>query len=153
MNLTESINQSYELRQEIKKLEEQEAEIKSKKELLQSELDLVDSGLLEEIKKLGKEEVEADGLFLNHFKRVNIGYSDESEVLKYLKENGFSKLFKTKVTESLDKNAIKKELKTNNSLQEALSKYIVEKLSEYVTVTDTENHKKMLEHINGGEAK
>jgi hypothetical protein len=153
MNLNESVNKSYQLRQQIKDLENQEADIKAKKALLEQELELVDSGLLDEIKRLDKSEIEVDGLFLNHFKRVNVGYTSDADVLKYLKDNGFTSLFKTKVTESLDKNAIKKELKTNTALQEALSKFIVEKLTEYVTVTDAENHAKMLEHIEEGGTK
>ena len=153
MNLNENISKSYQLRQQIKDLENQEADIKARKAILESELDLIDSDLLAEIKTLGKQEIEANGLFLNHFKKVTVGYTSDSDVLKFLKDNGFNSLFKTKVTEALDKTAIKKELKTNEALKEALSQYIVEKLTEYVVVTDAENHQRMLEHIEEGSKK
>lgn len=150
MLLKEDVNKSYNLRQEIKSIDEKMEELKKQKEELETQLDLVDLGLLNEIKILGKQEEEFDGLFLNYFKKSTVGYTSDSDVLKYLKDNGFTSLFKTKVTESLDKNAIKRELKTNEALKEALSQYIVEKLTEYVVVTDAENHQRMLEHIEEG---
>jgi hypothetical protein len=153
MLLKEEVSKSYQLRQEIKAVDEKIEDLKKQKEELESQLDLVDSGLLAEIKTLGKQEEEFDGLFLNYFKKNTVAYTSDSDVLKYLKDNGFISLFKTKVTEVLDKNAIKKELKTNTVLKEALAQYIVDKVTEYVTVTDAENHKKMLEHIEEGSKK
>jgi phage host-nuclease inhibitor protein Gam len=146
MELKEKINRSYELRNQLKNLEET-------KKKLEEELSVLDSELLESIKGSDKDELEFDGLFLNLFRRKSVAYDDEKAVLNYLKENGYSSLITIKTTESLNKNAIKKELKTNSLLNEALSSHTTEKVTEYITVTDAESHQKLFEHIEEGKTK
>lgn len=90
----------------------------------------------------------AENLVVEKFVRENIAYTSDEDVLNYLKNNYASQYIKTKITESLDKNALKKAIKTDTKLSEALESMTVKSSTEYVVVTDSENHKKMLEHIN-----
>lgn len=90
----------------------------------------------------------AENLVVEKFVRENIGYTSDEDVLNYLKNNYASQYIKTKITESLDKNALKKAIKTDTKLSEALESMTVKSSTEYVVVTDSENYKKMLEHIN-----
>lgn len=90
----------------------------------------------------------AENLVVEKFVRENVGYTSDEDVLNYLKNNYASQYIKTKITESLDKNALKKAIKTDTKLSEALESMTVKSSTEYVVVTDSENHKKMLEHIN-----
>lgn len=145
--MNEVVKKSFELRQKIK---ECEALIEAKKaEIAQLEADLapIDQQLLEYIKKENVQELQFEKLFLNHVAKTTIGYTSDADVIAYLKENGYNKYVKTKVTESLDKTNLKKELKTNEVLKGNLDNFIVEKLTEYVVVTNEENHAKMIEHI------
>ena len=87
------------------------------------------------------------------FKKENIGYTSDSAVLDYLKANNRSDLIKVKVTESLDKVALKKALKTDAALSESLEAMTVHSITEYVVVTSEANYEKMLEHINEGSNK
>jgi len=90
----------------------------------------------------------SENLVAQKFVRDNVGYTSEAEVLNYLKNSYDGQCVKVKVTESLDKNALKKALKNDMKLSEALDSMTVKTITEYVVVTDSENHKKMLEHIS-----
>lgn len=68
-------------------------------------------------------------------------------MLNYLKDNNYKNLITVKTTESINKNALKKELKTNENLQKALDNLTIKSITDYVVVTSKENHEKMLEHI------
>ncbi|MCK9470178.1 MAG: hypothetical protein M0Q88_00300 [Bacilli bacterium] len=87
-------------------------------------------------------------LVAQKFSRESVGYSDEAAVIAYLKEKYQANYIKTKITESLDKNALKKALKKDENLAKHLEDMTVKNTTEYVVVTDFENHQKMLEHIN-----
>lgn len=82
------------------------------------------------------------------FSKKNVGYTDENKVLAMLLDNDMKEYVKTKY--SLDKNALKKAIKSNNALHEMLKDYIVDSTTDYVVVTTEENAMKMKEHINEG---
>jgi len=97
--------------------------------------------------------IEKDDKVAIRMHRPNVGYTDESAVIKWLKENFNGKLVKTKITESLEKNPLKKELKTNQKLIEGLKPFIVNSVTDYVVVTNKDNYQKMLEEIKEGKEK
>ena len=59
-------------------------------------------------------------------------------MMYYLGEKYNGQYIKTKVTENLDKNALKKAIKTDMALAEALESMTVKSITEYVVVTDVE---------------
>ena len=112
----------------------------------------------EELLKMMKadEEVETrahydDGvyLFANLFSKNEFSYGDEKALLSKLQEMKLDKYIKVTTTTktAVDKNALKKDLKTDTKLKEDLKDFVGDRLVEYVTVTTPENHQKMLEHI------
>ena len=153
MEILEKVTKAFNLRQEIKKLEEQAAAIKEQIAAVNAELEPIDADLLKAIKETGQDEIQFDNIYLNYFKKTNVGYSNEASVMTYLKENNLQKFVKTKTTETLDKAGLKKELKTNTKLKAALDPFVSESLTEYITVTSAENHGRMLEHIEAGSKK
>lgn len=119
------------------KVSSKEAELEKKKS---KALSMMQSEKLDEFHDMeGK-------LFATVIARSNIGYSSDSDVIEKLKASGYAKFIKVK--ESLDKNPLKKEIKSNKELEELLNPLIVKTTSSYVVVTTDENHEKMLEHIN-----
>ena len=92
-------------------------------------------------------------LVAQKFSKESVGYSDEAAVIAYLKEKYQANYIKTKITESLDKNALKKALKKDENLAKYLEDMTVRNTTEYVVVTDFENYQKMLEHIDGKSTK
>lgn len=80
----------------------------------------------------------------------SVGYSNETEVLQALKDNDYTNYIRIKTTEALDKNELKKALKTDEKLKNLLDSYTTTKRTDYVIVTTPENYKLMLEHIEKG---
>lgn len=80
--------------------------------------------------------------------RSSVNYTNEDNVVKWLKDNKYTDLFKTVITESLDKNKIKSALKKDKVLDEGLKPFIQETKTPYVVITTVENNEKMREHIN-----
>ena len=121
----------------------------SKKE---AELEQAKGALLSKMQEEGLPEFhdEEGKLFATVFTKTNVGYSSDANVIAKLKEAGYLKFIKVKTTESLDKNPLKKEIKSNHELEELLKPLIVNTTSSYVVVTTEENHHKMLEHIESG---
>jgi len=97
------------------------------------------------------EPINNDGKVAVRMHRTNTGYKDENAILTWLRQNLNGKFIKTKINESLDKVAFKKELKTNTELSEGVKEYIQSSVTDYVVVTNEENYKKMLEHIENGD--
>ncbi len=115
-----------------------------------AEVEKLSEELLSELKSSNTHvyELADKQLVAEKFARENVGYTSESDVLNWLKTNLNGQFIKTKVTESLDKNALKKALKKDENLAKHLEAMTVKNITEYVVVTDFENHQKMLEHIN-----
>lgn len=139
---------------DIYKAKETKEAIESKINDLKAELEQVEAyiedcsnDLLNRMKSQETKEISVDNLVAETFTRENIGYTSDKDVLEYLKNNGYSQYVKTKVTESLDKTPLKKAIKADEKLAQALDSMTVKTISEYVVVTTKENHEKMLEHI------
>lgn len=145
MTLNENVSKAYSLREQKKALEAQIEELSVQVKNIEDQLKPIDAELLKSIKKEKKDELEFDGLFLNLFCKTSNGYTNESDVIKYLKSNNLNDCVSVK--ESIAKKELNKKLKADADLKNALSKYIIESKTEYITVTDKENHDKMLEHI------
>ena len=143
----------YEKKQVKEYLESQIASAKTNMDKLDTEISSLSEELLAELKAGEVSEYINNGLFANVFAKENIGYTSDEAVLKYLKENNYSEYVKTKVTESLDKRPLNKALKTDKKLAAALEAMTVKTTTEYVVVTNEENHQKMLEHIEEGKTK
>lgn len=92
-----------------------------------------------------------DNMLAVRMARTATGYKDEKGLIAFLKKNYEGKFVKSKVTESLDKVPLKKELKTNAQLSKDVEPFIENSTVPYIVVTDQENYKKMLEHIEKGE--
>lgn len=134
-------------------------ELKNTKECLEATLKEVTTELEENSKLLLNAMKESNivefsyseqGLFINKFEKKSVSYKDEKEVIKFLKEkyNGNYIRTKTTIEESLDKNPLKTAIKTDSVLNNFLKDMIQEKITEYVVITNEENHNKMLEHIS-----
>lgn len=105
--------------------------------------------LLEMSKKKKLKDEKVNDLFVTYFSKEDITWLDDAGLLKKLQENKANEFIKvtTKVTTSIDKNALKKAFKTDEALKESYKDFYGTKLTEYVTVTTEENHSKMLECI------
>ena len=147
MTLQENIKSAYALKKEREELEAQIATLQAKISEIDAKLGVNNNDIMALLKEGELTEVEIEGLFANLFTKHTVGYTSESDAITWLKNNGYASLVKVKTTESLDKNAIKKAMKTDTALTEGLNSITVDKVTEYVVVTDAENHAKMLEHI------
>lgn len=144
-----------ELLTEIHALSEQKAilentlnDLKNQIAALDIELNNHRSELEMQLKISGINEIEYDNLVAFIQTRNTTGYKSESDIIRILKESRDSQYIKTKVSESIDKNALKKALKTDSELIELLDPYIQKGTSDVLIVTTVENKIKMLEHIN-----
>ena len=124
---------------------------KYKQQLVQIEADIdeKEKQLLQKLRDSNLSEVEADDLVGFTQTRSSINYVSESDILDVLKTKFNSDYIKVKVTESIDKNSLKKALKINQELSAELSQFITHTSSESVIVTTKDNRQRMLEHING----
>lgn len=146
MTLNESVNKAHVLRTEKKNLETQIEELNARIKEIDEALKPIDSDILNALKEKNKDELEFEGgIFANLFRKESTGYTDESAVIKWLKDNNFAQF--VKVTEAINKKDLNKELKTNASLKTKLDSMLSTKVTEYITVTDAENHEKMIGHI------
>lgn len=150
MQLDYLLQEIYNLKSQKEILDNQISTLKEQGESIAAAIDEKEVELLSKLDEQGLTELEADDLVCFKCSKKNVGYTDESQVINLLK-NDYNGLFvKTKVSESIDKNALKKELKVNTTLQELLVPYINSSSTEYVVVTTKENKERMLEHINDG---
>lgn len=148
------ISDIYDLKELKKQLEDVVTNLKSSISSIDAKIDEKEQALLEQMKLCGVDvDKDVENLVAAIFKKENIGYTSDSAVLDYLKANNRSDLIKVKVTESLDKVALKKALKTDAALSESLEAMTVHSITEYVVVTSEANYEKMLEHINEGSNK
>mgnify|MGYP004534427417 CR=1 FL=1 len=146
-NLNELMHLIYNLKCEKENTEKIITDLKSKVADLDENIDCLSSTLLREMQSSEIKELRIEELVATVFRRENIGYKSDEEVLKYLKENYGGKYIKTKITESLDKTNLKKAIKTDATLSKALEDMTVTNVTEYVVVQDLINNEKMLEHI------
>ena len=135
----------------IDKLNESLDELKTTIANTQAEVDSLKEEVLEGMQESNIYEYEdVEGkLFVNKFSRHNVGYTDEKAVIETLKSIGMSNLIRIKTTEALDKTPLKKELKANAALSEALKPYVLDSTTNYVVVTTEASHAKMLEAMEG----
>ena len=147
VNLNKLIRTIYNLKREKENAEKVIAGLKLKISDLDENIDSLSNTLLKEMQGSEIEELNFEELVATVFKRENIGYKSDEDVLKYLKENYDGKYIKTKITESLDKTNLKKAIKTDTVLAKALEDMTTTSVTEYVVVQDIINHEKMLEHI------
>lgn len=148
------ISDIYELKELKKQLEDVVANIKSSITSIDSKIESKEKDLFN-IMKTSEIDVDTDveNVVAAIFKKENIGYTSDTAVLEYLKSIDRSDLIKVKVTESLDKVALKKAIKADASLSESLDSMMIKSITEYVVVTSSDNYQKMLEHINEGSNK
>lgn len=148
------ISDIYELKELKKSLEEVVSNIKSSIASIDSKIESKEALLIEVMRQFGLEkDSEVENLVAAIFKKENIGYRNDAEVLAYLKSINRADLIKVKTTESLDKVAIKKAIKADSVLADQLADMTTKTITEYVVVTTTDNYTKMLEHIDEGSNK
>lgn len=148
--------------EKIKTLSKEIYELKKQKEILEEnlnkqkeELTTIENTIKDYSTLLLTEMLEKDvknfsdsGLYADIYEKESVGYTSENDVIKFLKENYDGQYIRVKVTESLDKNALKKALKSSNELNEQLDTMTVKSTTRYVVVTDETSHEAMLQHIN-----
>ena len=136
--------------------------LKSHKEILESQInklkdqlanickiiDEKEAILLAELSNANITELEVDDLVGFTTSKKSIGYTSEADIINLLKSSYDGNYIKTKVTESLDKNALKKAMKSNDTLNADISPFIINGVTQYVVVTTKENRARMLDHIN-----
>ena len=146
MTYEEQVKKAYELRKEVNRLDEEKATLDAKKKELEAELEGLNSSIIESLKGVNKLEDKVDNIYVNLMKKESIGYTDPSKVLQFLEDSGRLDLIRVK--KELNKVAINKAIKKDTKLNEELSSMTSKKVTEYVVVTDEENHQKMLEHLS-----
>lgn len=149
LNMQAKAREIFDLKNQKSEISKQIEDFKKQSTEIDKNITELEASLLALMKQCeDTREFEIDDIVSTRFERENIGYTSDADVLKYLKEKYNGQYITTKVTEALDKNALKKAIKTDMSLAEALHSMTVKSITEYVVVTDVENHKLMLEHIN-----
>ena len=146
----ELIKEIFDLKNQKKELEEKQNYYKEEISKVDTEIQLKEEDLLKAMKDAKETELVVNDIYATYFSKENVGYTSEKDVLNYLKENNYTTLISSKTTESLNKNALKKALKEDVNLSNALKDMTITSLTEWVVVTDKENHEKMLEHIEEG---
>ena len=149
------IDEIHKLQNEKDEVDAQIDALSDNSKVLAAKVDILKEGLL---KHMQSDEVDeyfnaTSDLYATVMSKKNIGYTDESEVIKTLKDCGYTVYVKTKTTESIDKTTLKKALKADAKLSELLKPMTIESTTTYVVVTTSDNHKKMLEHIESKNAK
>lgn len=142
------IQEIYNLKTHKELIESQITEFKNTLTDIDEQIDEKEKVLLQRLTAENLDEVEYDNLVGLKQSRKNVGYTSEVDVLNVLKSSYDGKYVKTKITESIDKNALKKALKDDAELKVNLAPFVLEGVTEYVVVTTKENRERMLEHIN-----
>lgn len=146
--MQELIKEIYQLKRQKEDIDNQIAALKAQASELDKNISDKANTLLEAMKTNNIHEIEADDVKAGWFTKENISYTSDSDVLDYLKKNNYNEYITTKTTESLAKNPLKKAIKTNQQLAEALASMTVHKVTEYTVVTSKENYEEMLKHID-----
>lgn len=153
MSLNSKIQEAYAIKKGMEIIDSDIEKLKNNKNELQKRLDELNLEILSEMVKEDKREIETeDHIFANHYTRTEFTYGDEKALLGYLQEYGLTDYYniKTTTTVSINKNALKKALKTKQDLKESLKDFVGDKTTDYVVVVDAETHQKMLDHMEEG---
>ena len=142
------IQEIYNLKTRKELIETQITKLKKTLADIDEQIDEEEKVLLQRLTEENLEEIEYDNLVGFKQSRKNIGYTSEVDVLNILKSAYDGKYVKTKITESIDKNALKKALKDDAELKVNLEPFMLDGVTEYIVVTTKENRERMLEHIN-----
>ena len=142
------VQEIYNLKSHKEILESNIANLKQQLADLESRIDAKEAVLLTMLTEANSNEVEFENLVGFKQSKKTVGYTSESDVMALLKSQHEGKYIKSKLTESLDKNALKKALKSDEKLSTDLAPFILNGTTDYVVVTTKENRQKMLEHIN-----
>ena len=152
-DLMKRIEEAYKIKEEIEKINQEIKSLEEKKKVLENQYEEINPSLLDWMITSNTKEVETeDHIFLNYFTRTEFTYGDEKALLKYLQDNKLNDYInsKTTTTISINKNALKKDLKEKPELKESLKDYVGDKTTNYIVITNEENHQKLFEHIEGG---
>lgn len=153
MSLTSKIQEAYAIKAGMEVIDSDMEKLKNNKAELQKRLDELNTEILTEMINSGQKEIETeDHIFATHYSRTEFTYGDEKALLNHLKEYGLDEYvnYKTTTTVSINKNALKKDLKAKPELKESLKEFVGDKTTDYVIVTNAETRQKMLEHMEEG---
>lgn len=115
-------------------------------------VELLKKEILAEMESKGEKEIFVrDKLYATVGVNTSTGYADEEAVIKYLQDNHYDKF--VKVTTAINKKDLNAELKKNEALKKDIDSFITTNVTTYVTVTNEENHTKMLEYIEESKKK
>jgi len=133
------------LKEEKTSLEEQKKKLDEQIKELQAQMDEIEANALEYIVEDGSDAISYGGMVATKFERDSVSYTSDADVIALIKSLHYDTLLRVK--EELNKNALKKELKSNQQLNEAISQFVVAKKTPYVVITTEENTEKMKQHI------
>ena len=142
------IQEIYNLKSHREILEANLSTLKQQLADIDSRIEAKEVVLLSMLNEAKADEVEFENIVGFKQARKTVGYTSEADVISLLKSQYEGKYVKAKITESLDKNALKKALKSDEQLSSDLAPYMLNGTSEYVVVTTKENRDRMIEHIN-----
>ena len=128
--MEELIKQIFHLERSKKDREEELAKLKEDISNLDILIQEKKKLLLDAMKEAKSFEITTDDIVASYFSKENISYTSDKDVLDYLKQNNYNDLITTKTTEALNKNALKKALKTDNTLNEVLENMTIKSLTE-----------------------
>lgn len=142
------INKFYETKLEKEAIDNQINELKEKSNILETTLEELRYEITKELKEKSLDSFITNNQFIAVYsEKLSTTWVNELEIKNKLKANGYDKFIKPKLTESLDKNAIKKALKIDSKLHNLIGPSIIQEPKSTAIITTVENYQKMISEI------
>ena len=146
--MNELINNFYKLKEEKESIDQHIKELKQQSDSLACMLDDLRNQITSKLREQSLESFTTDQNYIAVYsEKLSTTWVDEEQIKKQLLENGYEKFLKSKTTQSLDKNAIKKALKTDSELYKLVANSIVQEPKQSALITTVENYEKMLSEM------
>lgn len=146
--MNELINNFYKLKEEKESIDQNIKELKQQSDSLACMLDDLRNQITGKLREQSLESFTTDQNYIAVYsEKLSTTWVDEEQIKKQLLENGYGKFLKSKTTQSLDKNAIKKALKTDSELYKLVANSIVQEPKQSALITTVENYEKMLSEM------
>lgn len=149
-NLSLIISDIYNIKAYKEILEKNKSDLDNKIKSLENDLSAKENILLTMLNENDINEYlcEDSNLVAARFSKSSSNYLDEKSILDILKSKYNGNFINTKITESIDKKSLKKQIKVDKDLENDLKDFMEAKTTQYVVVTSKINYDKMKEHIN-----
>ena len=139
------INTFYQTKLEKEAIDAQVKELKEKADALEITLDTLRADITQRLKEQSLDSFTTANQFIAVYsEKLATTWVNETAIKNQLRANGYDKFIKPKVTESLDKNAIKKALKVDPDLYKLVAPSIIQEPKGTTIITTVENYQKMV---------